>query len=310
MTGIASLQDFYKEMGFVDNNELNALLPGGINKEIGHFNVFSIASVRKKVKETKTMPYNRRAYYKISLINGHNRAEYADKVINIQKHGLLFASPKVPYNYIPQDEKQSGYFCIFTHEFLAASRSGMVLDELPIFRPGGYPVFQLNSTQVRELETLYKKMFAELASGYAYKYDLLRNYVLELIHYGQKLQPDIALYTSHNATVRIAGLFIELLERQFPITSPTQQLELRTAKAYADRLAIHVNHLNKVLKENTGKTTTDVIGSRMAQEAKILLKQTDWNVSEIAYALGFDEVAHFSNFFKKQAGLSPLAFRS
>lgn len=310
MTGIASLQDFYKEMGFVDNNELNALLPGGINKEIGHFNVFSIASVRKKVEETKTMPYNRRAYYKISLINGHNRAEYADKVINIQKHGLLFASPKVPYNYIPQDEKQSGYFCIFTHEFLAASRSGMVLDELPIFKPGGYPVFQLNSTQVRELETLYKKMFAELASGYAYKYDLLRNYVLELIHYGQKLQPDIALYTSHNATVRIAGLFIELLERQFPITSPTQQLELRTAKAYADRLAIHVNHLNKVLKENTGKTTTDVIGSRMAQEAKILLKQTDWNVSEIAYALGFDEVAHFSNFFKKQAGLSPLAFRS
>jgi AraC family transcriptional regulator, transcriptional activator of pobA len=310
MTGITSLQDFYKGLGFVDDNELNTLLPGGINKEIGHFNVFSIASVRKKVKETKTMPYNRRAYYKISLINGHNRAEYADKVINIQNHALLFASPKVPYNYIPQDEKQSGYFCIFTHEFLATSRSGMVLDELPIFKAGGYPVFQLDTARVKELEILYEKMFAELASDYAYKYDLLRNYVLELIHYGQKLQPDIALYTSHNATARIAGLFVELLERQFPITSPRQQLELRTAKAYADRLAIHVNHLNKVLKENTGKTTTDVITSRMAQEAKILLKQTDWNVSEIAYALGFEEVAHFSNFFKKQAGLSPLAFRS
>lgn len=310
MTGIASLQDFYKEMGFVNDNELKAILPEGINKEMGHFNVFSISSVLKKVKETKAMPYNRRTYYKISLIKGHNRAEYADKVIDIRKQALLFASPKVPYHYIPQDEKQSGSFCIFTHEFLASSRSGFLLDELPIFKPGGYPVFQLTDTQVTELESLYEKMFMELASDYAYKYDLLRNYVLELIHFGQKLQPDIAIYPSQQATTRVAGLFVELLERQFPITSSGQQLTLRTAKDYADRLAIHVNHLNKVLKENTGKTTTDFISRRIAQEAKILLAQTDWNVSEIAYSLGFEEVAHFSNFFKKQAGLSPLAFRS
>ncbi|RDC66180.1 helix-turn-helix domain-containing protein [Adhaeribacter pallidiroseus] len=310
MANITSLQDFYREMGFVNDIELKHLLPDGLEKEIGHFNVFNIASLRQKVKETKLMPYNRRIYYKISLIKGHNRAEYADKVIDIRDNALLFASPKVPYNYLPQDEQQAGFFCIFTPEFLAASSTSILLDELPIFKPGGYPIFQLNAGQIKELEYIYEKMFRELASDYAFKYDLLRNYVLELIHFGQKLQPDIATYTLHNATARIAGLFVELLERQFPITSPGQQLELRTAKAYAERLAVHVNHLNKVLKENTGKTTTDVIGSRLVQEAKILLKQTDWNVSEIAYSLGFEEVAHFSNFFKKQAGLSPLAFRS
>ncbi len=295
-------------MGFVNDNELNALLPN--SKDIGHFNVFSVVNVSQNVKETKTMPYNRRAYYKISLIDGHNRAEYADKTIEIKKHGLLFASPKVPYNYIPQGGKQSGYFCIFTPEFLSASRSGILLDDLPIFKAGGYPVFQLNDEQVKELKVLFEKMYIELQSDYAYKYDLLRNYVLELIHYGQKLQPDTAIYAPHNAFGRVAALFVELLERQFPITSPLQQLELRTAKDYAQRLAIHVNHLNKVLKENTGKTTTDFIGGRIAQEAKILLKQTDWNVSEIAYSLGFEEVAHFSNFFKKQTGTSPLGFRA
>lgn len=309
MAAIASLQDFYREMGFVNDNDLKAILPGGVNKEIGHFNVFSIATVTKRVRETKVMPYNRRAYYKISLINGHNRAEYADKAIEIKKHALLFASPKVPYNYIPQNDKQSGSFCIFTREFLTSARSGVSLDDLPIFKPGGYPIFQLSTTQVKELNFIYEKMFNELASDYAFKYDLLRNYVLELIHYGQKLQPDIDSYSTHNASTRVAGLFVELLERQFPITSAEQQLELRTAKHYADRLAIHVNHLNKVLKESTGKTTTEVISGRLAQEARILLKQTDWNVSEISFALGFEEVAHFSNFFKKQAGVSPLAFR-
>ena len=156
----------------------------------------------------------------------------------------------------------------------------------------------------------FRKMEKEITSDYEFKYDLLRNYVLELIHYGQKLQPASASRSSQNAAERIISLFIELLERQFPIESPGQKLNLRSAKEYAERLAVHVNHLNKVLKENTGKTTTEIISGRMIQEAKILLKQTDWNVSEIAYSLGFEEVAHFSNFFKKQTSLAPLAFRS
>jgi len=65
-----------------------------------------------------------------------------------------------------------------------------------------------------------------------------------------------------------------------------------------------------VLKDNMGRTTTDIISSRIIQEAKILLKQTDWNISEIAYSLGFEEVAHFSNFFKRQTSVAPVTFRS
>ena len=90
--------------------------------------------------------------------------------------------------------------------------------------------------------------------------------------------------------------------------SPVQHLARCNALG-SHLLAVHVNHLNKVLKENTGKTTTELITSRVVQESKILLKQTDWNISEIAYSLGFEEVAHFSNFFKKQTSLTPLAFR-
>lgn len=184
-----------------------------------------------------------------------------------------------------------------------------MLDELPIFKSGGYPVFEITDKQAEEVGLLFSKMQQEITSDYEYKYDLLRNYVLELIHYGQKLQPATTLHSSQNAAARILALFIELQERQFPVESPNQRLQLRTAKEYADRLAIHVNHLNKVLKENTGKTTTEIISSRIIQEGKILLKQTDWSISEIAYSLGFEELAHFSNFFKKQTAVTPLAFR-
>ncbi|KAB7731567.1 helix-turn-helix domain-containing protein [Rudanella paleaurantiibacter] len=300
---ITTLDDFYRDTA--------ALMPAGINKEIGHFNVFNIADLAaiNARKHAMQMPYNRRTYYKISLIRGRNRAEYADKVIEIDKNALLFASPKIPYHYVPQDEHQSGFFCVFTDEFMVQAKSGVVLDELPIFLPGGYPVFQLSDADAEEIAFIFRKMNKEIASDYAYKYDLLRTYVLELIHYGQKLQPAASLYPTHTASARISSLFIELLERQFPIESTQQKVRLRTANDYAQQLAVHVNHLNKVLKEQTGKTTTDIIGSRIAQEAKILLKQTNWSVSEISYSLGFEEVAHFSNFFRKQTSVSPMAFR-
>lgn len=305
---ITTLEQFYKELSVGAPDGLGYLLPDGITREIGHFNVFRIDDMIK-IRKKGIMPYNRRAYYKISFIRGRNRVEYADKVISVETNGLLFATPKVPYHYVPLDEDQAGYFCIFTEEFLHHSKTGMNIDDLPIFKVGGYPVFQLSAGDAGELELLFQKMHSELSSDYTFKYDLLRNYVLELIHYGQKLQPATALYPMHNAGARVCSLFIELLERQFPIESPNQRLNLRTAKDYAGRLAIHVNHLNKVLKEHTGNTTTDLISGRIIKEAKILLRQTDWNVSEIAYTLGFEELAHFSNFFKKQTSFSPLAFR-
>jgi AraC family transcriptional activator of pobA len=305
-----SLEEFYKDAAVFTGRELESLLPPDINKEIGHFNIFDIAETIEKVKQKAAMSYNRRAYYKISLIQGKSTAEYADKVIAIDKAAMLFASPRVPYNWVPEDAGMKGFFCIFTPEFLVKSKSGVELDELPIFQSGGYPVFQVGDREISDIRAIFGKMQEEIASDYAYKYDLLRNYLMELIHYGQKLQPVLPQGRSTNAAARVASLFIELLERQFPIELPGQRLKLRTAADYAGRLAIHVNYLNKALKESTGKTTTAIIGSRIVQEAKILLKQTDWNISEVAYSLGFEEVAHFSNFFKKQTSFTPLTFRS
>ncbi|MBZ4188708.1 helix-turn-helix domain-containing protein [Niabella beijingensis] len=305
-----SLDEFYQEASGFTGRDISLLLPPGIHKEIGHFNVFDLAATIREVKRRSVMPYSRRAYYKISLIRGRSTAEYADKVIEIEKNALLFATPRVPYHWLPKDDAMHGYFCIFTHEFLMKQKTGVNPDELPVFMPGGYPVFEISDREADAVALVFRKMQEEIGSDYAYRYDLLRNYVMELIHAGQKLQPAAVQHSGATAAVRAVSLFAELLERQFPIESPLQRLQLRTAKDYADRLAVHVNHLNKVLKEGTGKTTSQLIHHRITQEAKMLLKQTGWSVSEIAYSLGFEEVAHFSNFFKKQTSMAPAAFRA
>ena len=256
------------------------------------------------------MTYNRRLYYKISLIKGKNLVEFAGKSVLIEKQGILFATPKIPYRYTPQDQNQSGFFCVFTKEFLSKSKTGILVDELPIYKPNSDFVFQLTDKKYMEIQKMFMKMDLELSSDYPYKYDLLRNYVMEVIHTGQKLTPMASIINSTNASSRISSLFIELLERQFPIENNAQVIQIKAASDFANRLGVHINHLNKVLKETTGKSTTEIINGRIAEEAKILLKQTQLNVSEIAFALGFDEVSHFSNFFKKHTAYSPLQYRN
>lgn len=105
-------------------------------------------------------------------------------------------------------------------------------------------------------------------------------------------------------------LFIDLLERQFPIDENYQKIMLRSASDFAKQMNIHVNHLNRAIKEIYQKTTSQIIAERILQEAKILLKHSVWNIAEIAYALGFTEDTYFINFFKKQAQISPLRFRN
>ena len=265
--------------------------------------------LRARGKSSPVMPYNRRTYYKISLIKGKNKVEYANKTIQIEDCAILFASPKIPYNYTNLCTEQAGHFCVFTKDFLPATKIGVKLDQLPVFSPQNDFIFRISTEQFRQFEAIFLKMHEEITSDYVYKYDLLRNYVMELIHFGQKLKPILPIENNKTASSRTTSLFIELLERQFPIENISQLLQLKTPADFAGILGVHVNHLNRVLKETTGKTTGEIIGSRIFQEAKLLLTQTQWNISEIAFSLGFEEVAHFSNFFKKHSQQSPQNYR-
>jgi hypothetical protein len=52
----------------------------------------------------------------------------------IEQQGILFATPKIPYRYTPQNKTQLGFFCVFTKEFLSKSKTGLLLDNFPIFQ--------------------------------------------------------------------------------------------------------------------------------------------------------------------------------
>ncbi|ACF13259.1 transcriptional regulator, AraC family [Chloroherpeton thalassium ATCC 35110] len=298
MSNIETLEDFYKRK--------YDWLPDNIRNEIGHFNVFRLEPYLGE--KAKPVPYKRRDYFKITLLVGESTIEYADKVIQLEKQALVFSNPQIPYSWRHTEGIRQGFFCVFNQDFF---RHYGNLNQYSIFQPEGNHVFDLTDAQVSLLSNQFERMFQEINSEYIYKYDVLRTIVYEIVHFAMKMQPTTKFHKQPlNAAQRITTLFLELLERQFPIDDSLQMLSLRSASDYAGKLNVHVNHLNRAVKETTDKTTSQVIAERILQEAKILLRQTSWSITEIAYALGFNEVTHFNNFFKKHVQLSPLKFRN
>ena len=258
--------------------------------------------------KTVIMPYSRRDYYKIWVTLGQGKIHYATLSVDIIQPALIFSNPLVPYSYESADV-HAGYMCIFTEDFLKESSRNGSLQESPLFKIGSSPVFFLGNDQLKFISELYEKMLLEVDTTYVYRYEVIRNYLNLIIHEGLKMEPALSAIKYHNASERIASLFLELLERQFPIDSPQHALKLKKASDYAESLSVHVNHLNHVVREITGKSTTVHIAERVIMEAKALLKHTDLTIAEIAYCLGFEYPNYFNNFFKKNTGITPLAIR-
>lgn len=257
----------------------------------------------------ETTPYNRRDYYKIWMLIGKSVLHYADRSIEIDRPALIFTNPLVPYSLESGAAERKGYKCVFTDEFLKVGGRMEVLRQSTLFKTGSDKVFFLDKKQFEDVKGIYRDMLAEMATDYAYKYDVLRNYVCLLIHISLKMRPVLNEAKHINAATRITALFMELLERQFPIDSPDRELGLKKAGDFARSLSVHVNHLNYAVKEVTGKSPSILISDRIISEAKALLKYTDWSVSAIAFSLGFEYPTYFNNFFKKNTGVTPLSMR-
>jgi AraC family transcriptional activator of pobA len=156
---------------------------------------------------------------------------------------------------------------------------------------------------------IFQKMLAVHSGDYYHKGELIRSCIELIIHEALRIQPSQNVSQFKNASTRITHLFMDLLERQFPIERSGEPLRLRTAQDFAAGLSVHVNYLNRSIKEATGKPTSVHIAERIAAEAKALLQHTDWSVADIAYALGFEYPTYFNNYFKRVTGTTPNSIR-
>ncbi|MBQ9084606.1 MAG: AraC family transcriptional regulator [Clostridia bacterium] len=69
-------------------------------------------------------------------------------------------------------------------------------------------------------------------------------------------------------------------------------------------------HFCRFFKRATGKSATEYINGYRIEKARVLLKNTEDSISEIASEVGFDDLNYFSRMFKRIMGISPGKYRA
>jgi AraC family transcriptional activator of pobA len=289
----------------MENKDIRTVSDYNSHLKLKGFNAFQIDD-----DGSATRVYSRKDFYKICITTGKSIIHYADRSFEANGTVMFFGNPHIPYSWETLSTSYAGYTCLFSEDFFKASDRSINLQQSPLFKIDGTPILKIKEQERDFLNTIFLKMIEEQKTDYVHKDDVIRNYISLLLHEAMKLQPSENYSQSNNAAARITNVFLELLERQFPIENTSQALQLKTAQDYAKNLNVHVNYLNRAVKETTGKPTTTHISERIIGEAKAMLRHTNWNIADIAYALGFEYPTYFNNFFKRLTGKNPKAIRA
>ena len=246
----------------------------------------------------------------VSLFLERGKLSYADHWIEIEPGTVVFTNPVQPSAWEPETNEASekGYSCKFNHAFIRSEEWGFLLNT-PLLDLTQQQTIYLNQEALESIKCLFEQLLEAYESNDGMKDELMHSFMHLIIYKAMRGKQEHPYKIQHNAAQRTVELFLLLLDRQFPVNYPQEKLEVRSANDYAQRLSVHVNHLNRFVKQVTGKTTTDIIASRIAKEGVRLLRETQLNVAEIAYALGFEEPASFTAFLKRRTGKGPREVR-
>jgi AraC family transcriptional activator of pobA len=198
-----------------------------------------------------------------------------------------------------------------THGFVL-SITADVLREMAHREPGVDALFRnaatlqldgktLRATDLEQAFGMFAREFARSSPGHALALDGSLEVILaNTIRLSSALagSPDTVAGRHRDLVAR----FRELIENEFR--------KNRSLADYASALNVSESRLRNACLSVTEESPMQMVNARILLEAKRELFYTSVPVSEIAYALGFDDPAYFTRFFSQRAGMSPSAFRT
>lgn len=103
---------------------------------------------------------------------------------------------------------------------------------------------------------------------------------------------------------------IETILTEYFAKTKVEEQGLPTVKFLADMVHLSPSYLSDLLKKETGKNAQEHIHYYLIEEAKSLLLNSDKNISEIAFNLGFEYPQYFNKLFKQKTGKTPMEYRN
>lgn len=263
-----------------------------------HYEKFHISRVEdyKSYLKLPTSPHRRSVFFLIFLTKGQ-----VVRLKGLTKYRLtentcfcLSADQITGIDYVSADAE--GYYVHFKPEiFYHPNLKVDFFKDFPMFSHVYEPLFQVED--IRGMLALFELLLQEHLNENLEVLPLVLAALLikaqtqNLAH--KSLKPDASTLLTHRYKNALAEFVCQK----------------KTVAEYAAYLSVSPNHLLKCVKNTTGKTAHALLDEMRLLEAKVLLKQSNKSISEVAEALGEKEASDFSRFFRLKTGQSPSQYR-
>ncbi|CAG5002599.1 HTH-type transcriptional activator RhaS [Dyadobacter sp. CECT 9275] len=221
---------------------------------------------------------------------------------------MMFVRPRQIIQMKNLDLEEDG-FLIFVHEdFLNGHILHNDIKKYHYFDYETNEALHLSPKEEVTIWELYRKIEMEYSNNQdEYSREIILANLDTLLKYAQRFYKRQFMNRSE-ISGRTATRFAEEMDRYVTAGFLTSK-GLPSVHYLAEKLHISPGYLTDVLKQETGKTALEHIHIYLISEAKNRLKSEATSVSEIAYALGFENLSYFTRLFKKEVGTTPVFFK-
>ena len=98
------------------------------------------------------------------------------------------------------------------------------------------------------------------------------------------------------------GRFLDVLQHE--------KQKKRQVAYYAEQLCITPKYLSKISRNVSGKSPLRWINDSVMEDCYAMLRNTELTVKEISDRLGFPNPSFFGQYFREQAGITPVVYRT
>lgn len=262
------------------------------------------------------MPVFRHEFYALAIKADGGGKVIAGQFADFPEGSTIFFN--TPFQLLSWDivPDWKGYYLMFSQDFVAQSVIlSSLLDLFPFLKMEQSIPFEIPADQMNTVLAIYQSVWEEYNGDRTDKFQIIEAQVYLLLClirrlFEEQVDQELAETSLKSADLKLLSRYRTLIQVSFYPNTPLETLaNLHSTSYYAQKLSVHPNHLNAVVKSLTGLTALNHIHQHLLVLSKSYLSQTDWSIKEIAYTIHFESPNNFSAFFKKHTGVTPLAYR-
>lgn len=236
----------------------------------------------------------------IFITSGTHSIKIGFEEYHTYSNGIIVVPAGQIFSVENVNNKHVGFVCQFHPDILIGKYGGSeMINEFDFLKIGGNPKIPVSEIDFPFILNLFKRLQHEYVASEKVNLEIVQSYLMAL--FCEINKSNIKTTKSTSAATTLSSKFKALIYDHIKINHKVNY--------YASLLNVTPNHLNKSIKAATGKSATNWIDETIMLEAKYLLYQTTFSVSEIAMQVGHEDQSYFSRFFKKHEGMTPVQYR-